>query len=136
MSSGKNSARRQALVLGVAVLAAAPALALAPAGLQALSQLERGRWEIVESGGGRRAPVCLGDPMQLVRLEHRGGSCTVEAAEPAADGGTVQYSCPGRGFGHTHVRVETPRLAKIDTQGLVGGRPFAYRAEARRVGAC
>ena len=51
-------------------------------------------------------------------------------------GATVHYTCPANGFGRTSVRVETPRLAKIDTQGIMGNAPFAYRAEARKVGAC
>jgi hypothetical protein len=49
---------------------------------------------------------------------------------------TVHYSCPGSGWGRTTVRVETPRLARVETQGIAGKAPFAFTAEARRVGAC
>jgi hypothetical protein len=48
----------------------------------------------------------------------------------------VQYTCRGRGYGRTHIRRETSRLVQIDTQGIADGRPFAFAAEARRVGDC
>jgi hypothetical protein len=137
MPNDRGAKRRGAFVLAGAAVLAAPAGSVAPGSLGALSQLERGRWRVVDSGGSELHSVCIGDPMQLVRLEHRSKSgCSEEVISSDRAGGTVQYSCSGRGFGHTSIRVETPRLARIDTQGLVGGRPFAYRAEARRVGAC
>ena len=49
---------------------------------------------------------------------------------------TVNYTCPGIGRGRTTIRVETPRLVQIDSQGLDRGAPFALRAEARRIGPC
>jgi hypothetical protein len=128
--------RRGALMLAGAALLVAPAASVTPGSLAALAKLERGRWRVLDAEGVELHSVCVGDPMQLVRLEHRGGSCTEELISSDGTGGTVQYSCPGRGFGHTNIRIETPRLARIDTQGLVEGRPFAYRAEARRSGAC
>lgn len=115
---------------------AAPVLAFTTSDLDALAHLERGRWQIRETESGEARMVCLGDPIVLVQLEHRGVSCGREVLTSEAGGGTVHYTCPGRGFGHTSIRVETPRLARIDTQGLVDGRPFAYRAEARKVGSC
>ncbi len=136
MSGSRGRSRWGALAMAGAAIVAAPAFGFAVGSLAALGQLERGRWQIVDSEGGIRHSLCLGDPMQLVQLEHRGGACSRELVSSATGGGTVQYSCPGRGFGHTTVHVETPRLARIDTQGLLNGRPFAYRAEARRVGAC
>jgi hypothetical protein len=129
--------RRGALGLAVLALCAAPAFGFALGALPALSQLERGRWTVRDLDAGRdRLSVCLGDPADFVQLEHRGLRCEHELLASDARGGTVQYRCPGRGFGHTSVKVETPRLARIDTQGLINGRPFSYRAEARRVAAC
>lgn len=137
MAGSRLCSRRGALGLGgIAALAAAPALALALPPIAALSKIERGRWVVRDPEAGERHSLCLGDPMLLARLEHRGDSCSGELLASDGTGGTVQYRCPGRGFGHTSVRVETPRLVRVDTQGLVGGRPFAYRAEARRVGEC
>jgi hypothetical protein len=115
---------------------AAPVFAFGLSDLEALSRLERGRWQIGEAKGAGARSLCLGDPAALVQLEHRGISCGREVIASEAGGATIHYTCPGRGFGQTSIRVETPRLARIDTQGLVDGRPFAYRVEARKVGSC
>jgi len=40
------------------------------------------------------------------------------------------------GRGRTILRVETPRLVQIDSQGLHYGAPFALRAQARKTGPC
>jgi hypothetical protein len=114
---------------------AAPAFAFALPELEAFSKLERGRWQLRDSTGQPRS-ICLGDPIALIQLEHGGINCEQEVVASDKDGATVQYSCPGHGYGHTSIRVETPRLARIDTQGLVDGRPFSYRAEARKIGTC
>jgi len=124
-----------ALGLAGVVAVAAPVFAFALPDLEAFSQLERGRWQLRDGAGASRS-ICLGDPTALVQLEHGGISCEPEILANEKGGATVQYTCPGRGFGHTSIRVETPRLARIDTQGLVDGRPFSYRAEARKVGSC
>jgi hypothetical protein len=121
--------------LGLAGLLAAPVFAFALPDLEPLSQLERGRWQLRDSAGQPRS-ICLGDPTALIQLEHPGVSCEREVLSSEKGGATVQYSCSGRGYGHTSIRIETPRLARIDTQGLVDGRPFSYRAEARKVGGC
>ncbi|HEX8572330.1 MAG TPA: hypothetical protein VF759_06230 [Allosphingosinicella sp.] len=128
--------RRGALGLAGILAAATPLFGLALPNLEALAKLERGRWQVGPPAGGEARSICLGDPADFVQLEHRGIRCGQEILASEADEATVQYSCPGRGFGHTSIRVETPRLARIDTQGLVDGRPFAYRVEARRVGSC
>jgi hypothetical protein len=115
---------------------AAPVFALAVSDLEALAKLERGRWQVQDAQGGASRSICLAAPADLVQLEHPGIVCELDVLSSEAGAATVQYTCPSRGFGHTSVRVETPRLARITTQGLVDGRPFSYRAEARRVGAC
>ncbi|HEU0133670.1 MAG TPA: hypothetical protein VFR28_02525 [Allosphingosinicella sp.] len=124
-------------MLGLAgVLAlAAPVFAFALPDLQVLSKLERGRWQLRSSEGPERS-ICIGDPAVLVQLEHQGVSCGHEILANEAAATTVQYTCSGRGFGHTRIRLETPRLARIETQGLADGRPFSYRVEARKVGSC
>ncbi|TFI57841.1 hypothetical protein E2493_12665 [Sphingomonas parva] len=136
MALGWISARGRALLLTGAVLAG-PALAAASADIAALAGLERGRWEVRDLDSGETRPaLCLGDPAQLIQLEHAGASCPSEVVASASGAATVQYSCSGRGFGHTHVRVETPRLIRIETQGLNNGRPFSRRFEAKRAGRC
>jgi hypothetical protein len=117
------------------VAVAAPVFALALPELEALSRLERGRWQLRDPAGTPRS-ICLGDPTALIQLEHGGVSCEQEVVVSEKGAATVQYSCPGRGYGHTSIRVETPRLARIDTQGLADGRPFSYRVEARKTGPC
>jgi hypothetical protein len=122
--------------IGLAGVVAGPVFALALPKLEALAKLEPGRWQLRDAEAAAARSVCLADPATLVQLEHEGVSCGQEVLASEAGAATVEYTCPGRGFGRTSIRVETPRLARIDTQGLVDGRPFAYRVEARRVGAC
>lgn len=129
--------RRAALVAAGLLMAGGPVLAFAAADLAALAKLERGRWQISESDSRKRPRfLCIRDPMALVQIEHGRARCTRQVLASDAAGGTVQYRCSGHGFGHTRIVVETPRIARIDTQGIVDGRPFAWRGEARRVGAC
>lgn len=136
MSHLRVRLRRGAFGLAGVIAVAAPVFALALPNLEALAKLERGRWQVNDAQGAAAQSVCLGEPAALVQLEHRGLSCEQEVLASAAGAATVQYTCTGRGFGRTSIRVETPRLARIETQGLADGRPFAYRVEARRVGSC
>jgi hypothetical protein len=127
-----------ALMLAGIALSAVPAFALATIGVGPREKIEAGRWQVRELDNGVAATtVCLGDPAQLVRFEHRRTSgCLSQVLASGEKHATVQYSCRGRGYGHSAVRVETPRSVRIDTQGLSNGRPFSYRLEAQRVGAC
>jgi hypothetical protein len=136
MSQLRGRLRWGALGVAGLVAAAAPVFALALPNLEALAKLERGRWQIQDASGAAPRSICLRDPAAFVQLEHGGVDCAQEVLASEVGAATVQYTCPGRGFGHTSIRVETPRLARIDTQGLVDGRPFSYRVEARKVGSC
>ncbi len=133
----KAKRRMGALMLAGAAALALPAQAAAP-GIESLSRLEKGRWEVREvDGATETASVCLGDPAALLRFEHRtAAACSSEVVESAASTATVQYSCQGQGFGHSALKVETPRSVRIETQGISRGRPFSYRLQAQRVGAC
>lgn len=135
MSYPRGRLRWGALGLAGLMAVAAPVFAFALPKLEAVAQLERGRWQLRDANGEARS-ICLGDPVAFVQLEHEGVACAHEIVSSAKGAVTVQYTCPGRGYGHSSIRVETPRLARIDTQGLVDGRPFSYRAEARKVGSC
>lgn len=136
MSYPRGRLRWRALGLAGLLAAAAPAFAFALPKLEAFSQLERGRWQLRDAVGESRNICLAADPAVLVQLEHGGISCEQDILANEKGGATVQYSCPGRGFGHTKIRVETPRLARIETQGLADGLPFSYRTEARKVGNC
>lgn len=121
---------------GFAILLAAQASGAVD--LPVFAQLERGRWQLSNPAEPDEAvdTICLGDPMLLVMLEHPRLSCTQELVGTATNGGSIHYTCPGHGFGRTSIRVETPRLVKVDTQGIANNHPFAYRLQARRIGPC
>jgi hypothetical protein len=135
----KTAVRRWgALMLaGIAALAV-PAFAVATISIGAREKLEAGRWQVRDLDNAVAATsVCLGDPAQLVRFGHRGKpGCSSQLLASGEEHATIQYSCRGGGYGHSAVRVETPRSVRIDTQGLSNGRPFSYRLEAQRVGPC
>lgn len=125
-------------VLGAAAVigAAAPVLAQRPA-LGMLDGLERGRWELrAREPGGDVQQLCVGDGRSLIQLRHPGGGCQRLVVDDKDSEVTVQYTCPGRGFGRTHIRRETGRLVQIETQGVAEGLPFASNMEGRRVGDC
>ena len=136
MTISRGRARRLVLILAGALAAAAPGAVLGMAGLEALSQLEMGRWQVRDVEADVSQELCLRDPMMLLQIEHQGASCDAEVIETGPLGGTVRYTCDSRGFGHSNIRVQTPRSARIDTQGIRDGRPFSYRAEARKIGPC
>lgn len=133
-----NRARRGAmLALCGATMLAAPAVPQSRAELSSLARLEPGLWQLRNLDDRRLLPpICLGDRNLLMQVQHRNSPCSRLVIANDARGATVQYTCPAGGFGRTSIRVETPRLAQIDTQGIVENAPFAYRAEARRVGSC
>ena len=137
MGTLRGKLRRGALCILLAGGVAAPLLALATPSMEAFGRLEPGRWQIrdLDSDVDRQS-LCLGDPILLAQLEHQGPPCAREIIDSGPTGGTVRYTCRGRGFGHSTLRVETPRVVKIHTQGINGARPFSFRAEARRVGDC
>jgi hypothetical protein len=118
--------------------AAGPALAFAGSrAAEALAKLEQGRWLVRSASQAEiQRSVCLGDPALLFQIEHGEKGCSQQLVHSDERGGTVEYVCPGRGFGRTSVRIETGKVAMIDTQGFVDGRPFAYRAIARKLSGC
>ena len=125
---------RTLLVTGA--LGAGSALAAQGDALGMLAKLQRGQWTVTSRDGGPSRTVCLGDAAQLVQLRHAGSACSRFVVEDAADKVTVQYTCRGNGYGRTSIRKETPTLLQIESQGIEGGLPFQFKAEARRSGAC
>jgi hypothetical protein len=126
---------------GAAVLAAGALVATGAATQRAptgLATLQPGLWQLrmLDAGGTPTESICLADPNMMVQLQHRSTACSRLVLANDARGATVHYTCPTNGFGQTSVKVETPRLARIDTQGIRDNAPFAFRAEARRVGEC
>lgn len=138
MTGIHSSALKAMAALGTILVISGTVVAQPQRPLLAFAQLEPGLWQVRELNNSH-APsrsVCIGDPTHLIQLEHREQPCSrlIITNDPQAV--TVHYTCPSNGFGRTSMRVQTPRIAKIDTQGIVDNAPFAYRAEARRMGPC
>ena len=121
------------IVVGVSASVIAFAPATAQSSLQMLSKLTPGQWEIRGRNGGSARSIC---GSELIQIRHRGAACNRFVVEDGANEVTVQYTCRGDGYGRTHIRRETATLAQIDGQGIAGGKPFQFAAEARRVGSC
>lgn len=133
----KSWLRNATLLAGLPVAFAAPATGQRPS-LAMLDQLEKGRWELRTRGeSGETQRLCLTDARRLIQLRHpSAANCERLIVDDNAAQVTVQYTCRGQGYGRTHIRRETSRLVQIDSQGIADGLPFAFAAEARRVGDC
>lgn len=128
--------RNAVVMAGLTALLAAPALGVKPP-LGMLDQLEKGRWELrVREEGGSIQRLCLNDARRLIQLRHPTANCERLVVVDEASQVTVQYTCRGQGYGRTTIRRESGRLVQIDSQGIADGLPFAFAAEARRVGEC
>lgn len=119
------------LVIGVL----APAAAQAPS-LTMLSALDDGLWELRPRDGSAVRRLCVRSGLELIQLQHTESNCSRFVVEDGTQAVTVQYTCRGNGYGRTSIRRETSSLVQIDSQGIAGGLPFQFSAEARRVGAC
>lgn len=97
--------------------------------------IQPGSWNIAFDDGTSRK-MCIEDVQPLLQLAHAGPACGRLVIEDKPDRATVHYTCPGTGWGRTSLLVETPRLVRINSQGISGRMPFAFDAEARRLGPC
>ena len=134
----KGVLRRMLVAFGVMAVLAAPAFTQGRGGLAALSRLEPGLWQLrdLDNRQAQAKSICVPDPALLMQVQHRHAPCSRVVIASGPRDATVHYTCPAGGFGRTYLRVETARLAQIDTQGISNNAPFAYRFEARRTGAC
>lgn len=123
------------LVIGAASGVAAAAHGAAPQPLSAVGTLQPGLWQLQAEGEAPRK-ICVGDTSALVQIRHAGTPCSRLVIADQRSSATVHYSCPGAGWGRTTLKVVTPRSATIDTQGIAGNAPFAFTADARRMGDC
>lgn len=132
---------RLTLFCALGAIAAATGGASAAAGdppvPTALATLQHGQWAL-RSRDGSAPPktLCLGDPRILLQIRHSGAACNkyVITNDPAQ--AVVHYSCAGVGNGRTSIRVETPRVVQIESQGVEGKQPFDITYEGRRIGEC
>ncbi|WP_226018182.1 hypothetical protein [Novosphingobium sp. FKTRR1] len=102
-----------------------------------LDRIEIGQWQVQprDTAGGRTV-MCIDSGHGLIQLRHAKDQCRQFVVEDTDSAVTIHYECPGNGFGQTRLRFESSRLVQIETQGVSGGLPFAFVAEARKVGAC
>lgn len=125
-------------VLAVLVGGAALIAAAAPRStIVAFSRIQPGAWQLRELGSSA-APqrLCVQRPDELIQLRHPGVVCSRFVLANEADTATVHYTCTGAGYGRTTVKIETPALVRLESQGLANGEPFQLAFEARRSGPC
>ena len=115
--------------VGTVPAAAQPSLAM-------LDTLARGMWQVTFRDGEPPRRICVRTGREFIRMRHPAGNCNRFVVEDGKDAITVQYTCKGDGYGRTAIRRESRELVQIESQGIKGGRPFQFSAEARRVGAC
>lgn len=132
---------RSRIIGAMAVAAAALGVAALPAlaqgnGLAMLGTLTKGEWTIKYRDGSPDRKICLRSGQELIQLRHKESGCNQFVVEDGAAKVTVQYTCPGNGYGRTSIRRETPALVQLESQGIEGGLPFQFVAEARRTGSC
>ena len=126
-----------AMAVAVAALGAVALPALAQGnGLAMLGTLTKGEWTIKYRDGSPDRKICLRSGQELIQLRHKESGCNQFVVEDGAAKVTVQYTCPGNGYGRTSIRRETPALVQLESQGIEGGLPFQFVAEARRTGSC
>ncbi|PLK22937.1 hypothetical protein C0V72_12425 [Porphyrobacter sp. TH134] len=123
------------LAAGAAILLTAPSLAQG-SGLAMLGTLAKGEWTIKQRGEKRERKICVKSGSEVIQLMHRESGCSQFVVEDGAARVTVQYTCPGNGYGRTSIRRETSALVQLESQGIHDGMPFQLTAEARRTGAC
>jgi len=123
------------LTAALAAGLAAPVLAQGN-GLAMLGTLAKGEWTIKQRGTAPERKICVRSGTELIQLMHRESGCSQFVVEDGAARVTVQYTCPGNGYGRTSIRRETGALVQLESQGIYSGTPFQMTAEARRTGPC
>lgn len=116
-------------------LAATPLEAQAPE-LAMLDGLVKGGWTMRVRDDGTQRRICVRNGREFIQLRHRQLNCSQFVVQDGADEVVVQYTCRGKGYGRTSIRREGNSLVQIRSQGIEGGTPFSFSAEARRDGSC
>ena len=119
-----------------APLAILAAPVVAQASLAMLDSLDKGGWELRVPRRSDRAQTVRAQRPRAYPASPSGENCNRFVVQDSADEITVQYTCRGNGYGRTHIRKESTSLIQMDSQGIAGGKPFQFTAEARRTGNC
>ncbi len=101
-----------------------------------LNGLSAGMWDIRIRGEETHSKLCVRTGRELIQIRHGNANCSRAVVEDRPNRVTVEYSCGGSGYGRTTIRRESAQLVQINSQGIQGGLPFYFNAEARRVGSC
>jgi hypothetical protein len=120
---------------GALSLVAVPLEAQAPE-LAMLDGLTRGAWDIRNREDGTHQRICVRDGREFIQLRHRQPGCSRFVVQDGASEVVVSYTCRGNGDGRTSIRRESASLVQIRSQGIEGGTPFSFTAEARHSGSC
>lgn len=128
--------KRATLVLAAGLVFAAVPLAAQSDSLAMLRGLTKGEWTVKYRDGSPDTKVCLRSGEELIQIQHGKANCSRFVVEDAANRVTVQYTCPGDGYGRTDIRRENNALVQISSQGIASGVPFEFAGEARRTGSC
>ena len=104
--------------------------------LALLDSLQKGAWELRFRDGSPGRKICVRTGREFIQLRHNASQCGRYVVERESSEVTVQYSCKGDGYGRTNIRKETSALVQIEGQGISGGLPYQFTAEARRTGSC
>lgn len=135
-AKAKISPIGMASAVGMVALGLAIPVAAQSDGLSMLEGLTKGEWTIKHRDGSADRKICLESGRELIQLRHSEPDCSRFVVEDANSKVTVQYTCPGNGYGRTNIRKETKGLVQIESQGIAAGLPFQFAAEARRTGSC
>jgi len=101
-----------------------------------LDRLERGAWDLRIRDDGTQQRICLKTGKEFIQLRHRQPGCSQFVVKDEPNLVTVQYTCPGNGYGRTTIRRESSELVQVSSQGIVNGVPFSFSGEARHQGDC
>ena len=126
---------RRAALGAVALLVGLP-LAAQSAELAMLGGLTKGSWTVRNRGDGSQQQICVRTGRELIQLRHKQPGCSQFVVDDKPNEVVVQYTCRGNGYGRTSIRRESNGLVQIDSQGIINGAPFAFKAEGRQSGSC
>jgi hypothetical protein len=135
-SSARISPIGIATAIGMVALGLALPVAAQSDSLSMLEGLSKGEWTIKHRDGSADRKICVRTGRELIQLRHEEPDCSRFVVEDATSKVTVQYTCPGNGYGRTNIRRETGGLVQIESQGIASGLPFQFAAEGRRTGSC
>lgn len=127
---------RRALIIAAVVAGPMLAAAVARTPIVAFNRLQPGAWQLRPLDGAPARRVCVASGDELIQLGHPGAACSRFVLNNEAGLATIHYTCTGHGYGRTSVKVETPQLIQLDSQGLIDRAPFQFAYEGRRVGEC